>query len=199
MKYIVTVIAIITISIANAQEIDKLAVRMAIEHQFASYPESTLQDVYKAFYQEHFGPEHMITDTDAVRQYLDYELTNMSNERGSLYYESIGIDGNYVRVYLKSVVDGLITADELMQAFLDSAEARQEPAVEWSSKWEAIVQVIDEIKPGFCVDERTALRQASLDNKAVHHSLIYNDTYHPHYRIIERSIFEILLKPAIDG
>lgn len=188
-----------TMVISNAQEIDKLAIRMAVEHQFASYPKSMLQDVYKAFYQEHFGPEHMITDTAAMRQYLDYELANMGNERSSLYYEPIGIDGNYVRVYLKSVVDGLITADELLQAFLDSAEARQEPAIEWSSKWEAIVQVIDEIKPGFGVDERTTLRQASLDNKAVHHSRIYNDNYHPHYRIIERSIFEILLKPAIDG
>ena len=199
MKYLFTIIAVMTMVISNAQEIDKLAIRMAVEHQFASYPKSMLQDVYKAFYQEHFGPEHMITDTAAMRQYLDYELANMGNERSSLYYEPIGIDGNYVRVYLKSVVDGLITADELLQAFLDSAEARQEPAIEWSSKWEAIVQVIDEIKPGFGVDERTTLRQASLDNKAVHHSRIYNDNYHPHYRIIERSIFEILLKPAIDG
>ena len=49
--------------VSSAQEIDKMQLRQAIEHQLAVYPQSTLQDVYKAFYQEHFGPEHMITDT----------------------------------------------------------------------------------------------------------------------------------------
>lgn len=183
---------------SNAQEIDKMELRMAIERQLATYPESTLQDVYKAFYQEHFGPEHMITDTAAVRDYLNYELTTMGNERGSLYYEPIGLDGSYVRVYLKAISDGLITADELLQAFLDSAAARQEPAVEWSAKWNAIVEVIDGIKPDFGSSEREDLQQASLKNQAVHHSSQYNAAYHPHYRIVERSVFEMLLKPLMD-
>ena len=64
------------IFMSGAQDIDEMAFRMAIERQLAVYPESTLQDVYKAFYQEHFGPEHMITDTAAVRNYLDYELAH---------------------------------------------------------------------------------------------------------------------------
>lgn len=75
--------------VSSAQEIDKMQLRHAIEHQLAVYPQSTLQDVYKAFYQEHFGPEHMITDTAAVRKYLDHELTVMGDERGGLYYEPI--------------------------------------------------------------------------------------------------------------
>ena len=199
MKYLITIIiAVMVIATTTAQEIDKMALRMAVEHQFANYPESTLQDVYKAFYQEHFGPEHMISDTAAVRNYLDRELATMGNERGSLYYEPIGIDGNYVRVYLSAVKDNLITADELLQAFLDSAAARQEPTVEWATKWNAIVEVINEIKPGFGNDIREDLQQASLDNQAVHHSSAYNAAYHPHYRIIDRTIFEMQLKPFID-
>jgi hypothetical protein len=184
--------------VSSAQEIDKMQLRHAIEHQLAVYPQSMLQDVYKAFYQEHFGPEHMITDTAAVRKYLDHELTVMGDERGALYYEPIGLEGNYVRVYLKAVKDNLITAQELLQAFLDSAAARQEPAVEWAAKWNTIVEVIDAIKPGFGVSERDLLHKASLENQAVHHSRAYNAAYHPHYRIIHRNIFELLLKPMID-
>ena len=184
--------------VSSAQEIDKMQLRHAIEHQLAVYPQSTLQDVYKAFYQEHFGPEHMITDTAAVRKYLDHELTVMGDERGALYYEPIGLEGNYVRVYLKAVKDNLITAQELMQAFLDSAAARQELAVEWAAKWNTIVEVIDAIKPGFGDSERDLLHKASLENQAVHHSRAYNAAYHPHYRIIHRNIFELLLKPMID-
>lgn len=184
--------------VSSAQEIDKMQLRHAIEHQLAVYPQSTLQDVYKAFYQEHFGPEHMITDTAAVRKYLDHELTVMGDERGGLYYEPIGLEGNYVRVYLKAVKDNLITAQELMQAFLDSAAARQEPAVEWAAKWNTIVEVIDAIKPGFGDSERDLLHKAILENQAVHHSRAYNAAYHPHYRIIHRNIFELLLKPMID-
>ena len=184
--------------VSSAQEIDKMQLRHAIEHQLAVYPQSTLQDVYKAFYQEHFGPEHMITDTAAVRKYLDHELTVMGDERGALYYEPIGLEGNYVRVYLKAVKDNLITAQELLQAFLDSAAARQEPAVEWDAKWNTIVEVIDAIKPGFGDSERDLLHKASLENQAVHHSRAYNAAYHPHYRIIHRNIFELLLKPMID-
>ena len=184
--------------VSSAQEIDKMQLRQAIEHQLAVYPQSTLQDVYKAFYQEHFGPEHMITDTAAVRKYLDHELTVMGDERGALYYEPIGLEGNYVRVYLKAVKDNLITAQELLQAFLDSAAARQEPAVEWDAKWNTIIEVIDAIKPGFGDSERDLLHKASLENQAVHHSRAYNAAYHPHYRIIHRNILELLLKPMID-
>ena len=157
--------------VSSAQEIDKMQLRHAIEHQLAVYPQSTL---------------------------LDHELTVMGDERGALYYEPIGLEGNYVRVYLKAVKDNLITAQELLQAFLDSAAARQEPAVEWDAKWNTIIEVIDAIKPGFGDSERDLLHKASLENQAVHHSRAYNAAYHPHYRIIHRNIFELLLKPMID-
>lgn len=187
-----------SLSMLSAQEINKLALRMAVERQFSDYPKSTLQDVYKAFYQEHFGPEHMISDTAAVRNYLNHELFTMGDERDGLYYEPIGLNGDYVRVYLKAIKDGLITADELLRAFVDSASARQEPAIEWSTKWGIIIEVLDEIKPGFGSSERELLLKASQENQAVHHSKVYNETYHPHYRIVDRHIFELLLKPLID-
>lgn len=183
--------------IGSAQELDRPVLRQAVENQLATYPASTLQDIYKAFYQEHFGPEHMITDTAAVRNYLNYELDHCDDQAINLYYEPIGISGDYVRVYLNAVKDGLITPEQLLWAFLDSAKPQQQPSLDWPTKWEEIVKVIDEIKPGFGQEERDLLRQASQQNQAVHHSPAYNNDYHPHYRIVNREIFEQQLKPAL--
>lgn len=187
-----------SLSMLSAQEIDKIALRMAVERQLSDYPESMLQDVYKAFYQEHFGAEHMISDTAAVRNYLNYELDHCDDQATQLYYEPIGVNGDYVRVYLNAVKDNLITSEQLLWAFLDSANPAQHTILDWATKWDTIMKIIDEIRPGFGIEEeRTLLRQASQQNQAVHHSQAYNAAYHPHYRIVKREIFEQQLKPAI--
>ena len=164
------------------QSIDTIAVRSAIERQLATYPESTLQDIYKTFYQEHFGPGHIISDTASARRYLMRELSEVGKTQ-SPYFESTGSQGDYIRVYLSAVADSLITAEQLLDAFVRSANSRQEPTVSWLEKWEAIVSIIQ--------------AEAARNSQAVHHSQPFNEAYHPHYRIVERSIFEIELKPSL--
>ena len=180
------------------QSIDILAVRSAIERQLVTYPESTLQDIYKSFYQEHFGPGHIISDTASARRYLMRELSEMS-ETQSHYFEPTGSQGDYVRVYLSAVADSLITVEQLLDAFVRSANSWQEPTISWLEKWEAIVSIIQANKielEGFETD-LPLLTKAARNNQAVHHSRRYNEAYHPHYRIVERSIFEIELKPSL--
>lgn len=198
MRKTATILLLLTtILTSQCQSSDTTEIRQAITHQLDTYPKSTLQDVYKMFYQEHFGPEHLINDTASVRNYLIYELTKTDN--GGLYYEPIGCNGNYVRVYLNAVTDSLITADELLDAFIASANAHRQPAADWKEIWETIISVIQteniEIKG---LELIHLLSEAAKQNQAVHHSQIYNDTYHPHYRIVERKIFESRLKPLID-
>ena len=180
------------------QSIDTAAVRSAIERQLATYPESTLQDIYKSFYQEHFGPGHIISDTASARRYLMKELSEMG-ETLSPYYEPTGSQGAYVRVYLSAVSDSLITAEQLLDALVRSANSWQEPSISWLKKWEAIVSTIQANKikiEGFEAD-LPLLNEAAQSNQAVHHSRRYNEAYHPHYRIVERSIFELELKPSL--
>ena len=180
------------------QPIDPLAMRSAIERQMTTYPESTLQDIYKSFYQEHFGPGHIISDTASARRYLVRELSEMGKIQ-SPYFETTGSQGDYVRVYLSAVSDSLITAEQLLDAFVRSANLWQEPTVSWMEKWEAIVSIIQANKmkiEGFETD-LPLLTEAARNNQAVHHSRRYNEAYHPHYRIVERSIFEIELKASL--
>ena len=180
------------------QSIDTIAVRSAIERQLTTYPESTLQDIYKSFYQEHFGPGHIISDTASARRYLMRELSEMG-ETQSPYFEPTGSQGDYIRVYLSAVTDSLITAEQLLDAFVRSANSRKEPTVSWMEKWETIVSIIQANKmeiEGLETD-LPLLTEDARNNQAVHHSRRYNEAYHPHYRIVERSIFEIELKPSL--
>lgn len=189
------IIAIMASMVINAQDIDKTALRQAIERQLATYPKSQLQDIYKAFYQEHFGAEHMITDKEAVRNYLDQELATMQDKRDGIYVEPIGMSGDYVRVYLIAVSHKILSSSQLLQAFIESAGDHKSPTISWATKWQAIVEVVDEVSPGLgSDDERAMILQASLNNQAVHHSQAYNAAYHPHYRIVTREIFEKMLK-----
>lgn len=198
MRNLLLILALVCSFSLFGQPIDTVAVRSAIEGQLATYPESTLQDIYKSFYQEHFGPGHIISDTASARSYLMKELSEMG-ETQSPYFEPTGSQGDYVRLYLSVVSDSLITAEQLLDAFIKSANSWQEPTVSWMEKWEAIVSIIKANKielEGFEAD-LSLLTEAARNDQAVHHSRRYNEAYHPHYRIVERSIFERELYPAL--
>jgi len=191
MRKLLLVLALACSFSLFGQSIDTIAMHSAIERQLATYPESTLQDIYKSFYQEHFGPGHIIIDTASARRYLMRELSEMGKTQ-SPYYEPTSSQGDYVRVYLSAVADSLITAEQLLNAFIESANSWKEPTVSWLEKWEAIVSIIQENKieiDGFETD-LPLLTEAARNNQAVHHSRRYNEAYRPHYRIVERGIFE---------
>ena len=198
MRKLLLILALACSFSLSGQSIDTVAVRSAIELQLATYPESTLQDIYKSFYQEHFGPGHIISDTASARRYLMRELSEMGKTQ-SPYFEPTGSQGDYVRVYLSAIADSLITTEQLLDALVRSANSWQEPSGSWLEKWGAIVSVIQANKieiDGFETD-LPSLTEAARNNQAVHHSRRYNEAYHPHYRIVERSIFELELKPSL--
>lgn len=198
MRKLILILALACSFNLFGQSIDTAAVHSAIERQLVTYPESTLQDIYKSFYQDRFGPGHMISDTASARSYLMRELSEM-NDASTVYYEPTGSEGRFVRVYLSTVTDGFITADQLLNAFVRSANMVKETETDWTTEWKAIVGIItkyDIQMNGFETDA-PLLDEASRNCQAVHHSRAYNAAYHPHYRIVERSGFEEELRPLI--
>lgn len=177
-------------------------VRRALTKQLETYPESALQDVYKTFYQDRFGAGHMISDTAAVSNYLSYELEIAAADSvENPYYEFTGAEGRFVRVFLRGVNEGLITQEELLSAFLKSAKPTVQPQQSWAEQWAQIVASIDtnqleQLDPDNILPE---LEIAAELCRAVHHSPSYRQAYHPHYRIVERSIFEQELQSRLDA
>ena len=177
-------------------------VRRALTKQLETYPASTVQDVYKTFYQDRFGSEHMIRDTAAVRRYLSYELeVAASDSIPNPYYEPTGAEGRFVRVFLRGVNEGLITEEELLDAFLKSAKPTAQPEQTWAEQWAQILSSLDkteleQLDPDSVLPE---LQTAAETERAVHHSDAYRQAYHPHYRIVEKTIFEQELRPRLDA
>lgn len=173
-----------------------------VGRQLQEYPKSRLIDIYKSCFQDYMGAEHLVSDTASMRKYLDYELSNTNlSDLQSRYYEPCGINGNYIRVSLRTVKEGLISEEQLLDAFSKSANTTSRPSIEsWTLKWHEIADTIakKDIKfPNYKEDRIFIDSILSVGKYAISHSPDYRDEYHPHYRIISREIFEKELLPLI--
>jgi hypothetical protein len=63
----------LTVLLASCVHNDIIKIKAAVNSQMSLYPEASLQDLYKAFFQAEFGPEHIIADTASAGRYLDSE------------------------------------------------------------------------------------------------------------------------------
>ncbi len=176
------------------------AIIEAVEKQMKMYPESTLRDLYKNFFQDYFGPGHIIANTDAASNYLQQELAASAEFEGE-DYEYTGYRGKMVRVNLKVIADGRVPYDKYLDAFLRSVNGITPPSIEeWQAEWAKIdsVIMIMGIELNNAEKDRQEITQLLDDNKFVmHHSRQFNEHYAPHYRIIERKIFEEEILPLI--
>lgn len=170
--------------------------RGAVDAMLDRYPEATLQDVYKSMFQDRFGVAHMLGGREDVVAYIEQELRLCDTHREvNDYFEVCGWRGDFVRVNLSVVRDGRMTAEELADMFVQSANlaprADSLALRAWEVEWRTIVEqcysrlrVIDDF-------ERDSVYLADLISRGeyvVHHSRRYNKHYAPHYRIVHRSL-----------
>lgn len=182
----------------------------AISCQLQVYPESRVQDIYKSFCQDNLGPGHLIPNPESARNYLMSELNTFRNDLDSARYQApailyypVGDEGNYVRVDLLVVLEGIVGEEAFLDAFVRSAnQGKRVTEEQWVAKWNAVEKVLRKEFPDIpdagkdleMIDENVA-----NGNLIMHHSEVFGETYNPHYRIIARDIFEKELKPLIDA
>ncbi|MBO5381507.1 MAG: hypothetical protein J6A40_05395 [Bacteroides sp.] len=199
MKHFIHTLLLLFLLTACKQE---TAIEQAISRQMASHPASTLQDLYKNFFQEQFGPGHLVPDTASATRYLRYELQSMKEESEALY-EAIGIEGRFVRVNLDVIKRGYIDFNTFLDAFLRSATCFELPAIEdWKIRWKEIEDTIikmglDKTLPRFESDSQAIEALLNQGEYVMHHSPEYSEAYQPHYRLIERNIFEKEILPKL--
>jgi hypothetical protein len=173
-----------------------------VNRQMQTYPKSRLLDIYKSCFQDYMGAEHLVSDRQRVKAYLDEELNTTSiDDLMPWYYEPCGIDSSYYRVSIRTIKEDIITEDQLLDAFIRSANSETRPSVEsWSEHWHKMIGTIDQMKldlPNYQEDKQFIDSVLSAGKYAISHSPDYRETYHPHYRIVERSIFEREIQPLI--
>ena len=191
-------IALIMSVAVSAQDVEGF-----VNRQMQAYPKSRLLDIYKSCFQDYMGAEHLVSDRQRVKAYLDEELNTTSlDDLMPWYYEPCGIDSNYYRVSIRGIKESVVSEDLLLNAFIRSANTEKRPSVEsWSKRWHKIIGTINQMKldlPNFQEDKQFIDSVLSVGKYAISHSPDYREAYHPHYRIVERSIFEKEIKNLID-
>lgn len=173
-----------------------------VDRQMALYPKSRLLDIYKSCFQDYMGAKHLVSDTASVRKYLGYELsTTNTDDLPDWYFEPCGINGNYIRVSIRTVKEGIISEDKLLDAFIRSANSSVHPSIDsWKKKRHEIADSIDSMNLNlshYAEDKLYIDSILSVGKYAISHSPEYRDAYHPHYRIVSREIFEREIGPLI--
>lgn len=178
------------------------AVRTAVKRQMQTYPRSTLKDLYKNFFQDKFGPGHIISDTTAAGNYLRRELASYSDTEGDIA-EPTGWEGNFYRVNLSVIKKGQIPYDVFFDAFIRSVNGiRPVSVAEWQKEWEKIEAIIRSMNlslPDYETDRKEIDDRLNRGEYVGHHSKTFEDSYSPHYRIISKNIFEKELQPLIQS
>lgn len=202
MKYIflfIFIFALLTIKSYSYSSYKNLSILIK---QIENHPKQTLQDVYKSCYQDEYGPGHLIpNETTAINSLLQ-EINSIEEDYNPItLFEETGLNGNYLRVDLTLIQKEVVPFFVLFRALIISANiGSQKTDDDWSNIW---TEIVDEIRNSTLTFENFEEDVVRLDeiskskDKVVHHSELYENTYHPHYRIIEKSVFEKYIKPFI--
>jgi hypothetical protein len=200
MRILIFILFIISVS-ACGQRDRESSIKVAVEHQMELYPCSTLQDIYKNFFQDRFGPGHIISDTASAGEYLREELNSLISFSG-VPYEPTGYMGNFYRVNLSVIKEGKVDYDTFFKTFIKSVSGFEPISVqEWKDEWGVINGVVYKMNLNLKHYSRDSLEIAHLlqEGKYVmHHSREFSEAYNPHYRIVRKEYFEKMLLPLIN-
>lgn len=169
------------------------------------YPESTLIDVYKYFFQSRFGLEHLISDSlislNLLKDELKSEEIHNYKKNQSQLVEVLQPDKKFVRVDLSLVKSQIISLNLFFTAFLESFVKHDSADYSnWKKDWLEIVKKFEEnnLKIKNFKEDKIKIENAFKINKIVFsHSESYKKNYKPHYRVIDYKIFQRFLLPYL--
>ena len=196
-----TAVALLVVATACTGDSTRERIRQSVERQMERYPHSTLRDLYKNYFQDRFGPGHIIADEKAADNYLRYELEHAATMEGD-DYEPTGYEERFMRVNLSVIADGRVPYDKYLSAFVRSVNGIEPITVEqWREEWKVIDEVINEMNlnlPDYEADRAEIWALLERGEYVMHHSKLFEQHYDPHYRIIEREIFQREILPLIE-
>ena len=174
----------------------------ALENFVNNYPGARLVDVYKTFYQDNYGPGHLLVDSIAARRYFDSELQDTAQWGGPIF-EYTGEGKNFVRLNMDLIRRGIIPADEYFKSFQNSLGRVEQPTDEfWIVEWNEIDSLIKAKDYHFINEEEDReyiLGKLESRNFPIHHSDNFNMVYNVHYRIISLPEFSLLKEKYLGG
>lgn len=182
----------------SAQNFSNEQIKSFIDENLLWYPKSTLQDLYKSFYQSVYGPEHLVTDSLSVIAYINKEL-EMEQYDKAPRVEYLGISKEFVRVSLDK--EGLVPKELIASCFIRSSQYKSNISIaDFHGQWLEVVRYITENGIQLNNFSQDSLYIENLLSKGKYvwvHSPQYKAAYKPHYRVVSREIFEREIQPLL--
>lgn len=159
-------------------------IRNILADHFDKYPKMQPQDAVKLIFQHEFGPGHMITDNKKALKTLEQEIASLSSSGNEPLYESIG--NGLCRLNLRPCLKKGIPLKDILFLFLDTAKSVQGDKKQFLKKLQLLEQMANRDETPFFAAELDyyLILYREKGCPAVHHSAIYNASYHPAYRIV---------------
>ena len=186
-------------------------------NEYDHHPKLQPQDVVKFCYQAVFGAEHILTDLERARVYLQKELESVKPRKGQL---AESISEKYVRVDLAVWKEMAWNTDQLFEIFAGSVKAVGDVgsvkavgtvetagtvSIQEGSRETMFKQLMEECR----ITMKSVWGEAEMSRfdaflaeyytrgiEAVHHSETYREAYDPHYRVVLREKLENFLAAA---
>ena len=152
------------------------------EHR-ARYPLMQPQDFAKLAFQSEFGPEHMVTDAAAVTQGLLQEWESVTASDAICQPEPIG--NGLCRFHLTAAYPPQEVAAVLARLFLQSAREHTGTQAGLDRR----LTILESLPVREMRTWLTEYRQRGCP--PVHHSNVYRNAYHPHYRVVLAPLAEL--------
>ena len=164
----------------------------ALDNFVNNYPKAQIVDLYKTFFQDNFGPGHLLEDSVAAYKYFLYELQDKGIWGGPTY-EYTGEGKNFIRLNMDLIRKEVIPADVFFRSFMNSVGRVESPSEEyWISEWLKIDSLVKAKNYHFVNEDNDRdfiKRKLEERNFPIHHSDNFNENYNFHYRIISLQEF----------
>ncbi|MCH5229489.1 MAG: hypothetical protein J1F12_05775 [Muribaculaceae bacterium] len=151
--------------------------------------------------QDFYGPGHLINDKRVACDNILKEMNSVEYYDGP-DYEPTGFQGNFYRVNLRLISEGIIPYQTYLNAFVESVQSIQQPEFQyWIQIWKEIDHQISEMNWTFENEDqdRKDIYEGFREGKfIVHHSDAYNKAVNFHYRIISKDNFNKIILPLIN-
>jgi hypothetical protein len=172
--------------------VDLEPLEQILTNHFTRAPFMQAQDLYKLLHQATLGSQHAINDEKVARSWLERELVEMGVGPEDPLLDPLPPDGSIVRVHLRPYLQAGKNPETLLQAFIRTAN-------DWRGSSEKLIQV-GAAAARLAHTERWSIQpeeieaffeeMESQDFPAVHHSEIYQQYYHPAYRVVAMQFLE---------
>lgn len=163
---------------------------------YERYPLSQAEDYYKLIHQSSFGPRHLLHSTKMMKDFFMQEWDTLvfnseTNQSETVILEDISLSHSLARIHFVAAIRKGIKPESIFDAFLVTLSKFQ--PISTASFQEILIKsrMILIQKPfSFSKDSIDQVWQNGITDppNSVHHSVLFNTTYQPHYRIVIPSL-----------